>query len=136
MEWSLESNKGKIEYIVVNKYCSDIVISNEVCYSKPEKEIFEITCRMINLKPENCIMIGDKYKVDVEGSINAGMHGNWVILKEKLSYKFQIEELSELIYKSIKFMKTLLKSAEKYRQKNRNMLYFKKGTKEKNLTNT
>lgn len=92
-----KQQRKKIEYTGLNKYFSDIVISSEVGYSKPEKEIFEIACKMINLKPENCIMIGDKYKVDVEGSLNAGMHGIWVNRKkEELKYKFQIKELSEL----------------------------------------
>ena len=92
-----KQQRKKIKYTGLNKYFSDIVISSEVGYSKPEKEIFEIACKMIDLKPENCIMIGDKYKVDIEGSLNAGMHGIWVNRnKEKLSYKFQVEELSEL----------------------------------------
>lgn len=92
-----KQQRKKIKYTGLNKYFSDIVISSEVGYSKPEKEIFDIACKMIDLKAENCIMIGDKYKVDVEGSLNAGMHGIWVNRKkEKLSYKFQVEELSEL----------------------------------------
>lgn len=92
-----KQQRKKIEYTGLNKYFSDIVISSEVGYSKPEKEIFEIACKMINLKPENCIMIGDKYKVDIEGSLNAGMNGIWVNRKkEQLSFEYQIEELNEL----------------------------------------
>ena len=92
-----KQQRKKIEYTGLNKYFSDIVISSEVGYSKPEKEIFEIACKMVNLKPENCIMIGDKYKVDIEGSLNIGMHGIWVNRKkEQSSYEYQIEELNEL----------------------------------------
>ena len=92
-----KQQRKKIEYTGLNKYFSNIVISSEVGYSKPERQIFEVACEMINLRPENCIMIGDKYNVDIEGALNAGMHGIWVNRKkEKLSYKFQVEELSEL----------------------------------------
>lgn len=92
-----KQQRKKIEYTGLNKYFSDIVISSEVGYSKPEKEIFEIACKMINVKPKNCIMIGDKYKVDIEGSLNAGMHGIWVNRKkEQLSFEYQIKELNEL----------------------------------------
>ena len=89
--------RKKIKYTGLNDYFSDIFISSEVGYSKPEKEIFEIACKKINLNPENCIMIGDKYNVDVEGSLNVGMHGIWVNRnREDITYKFQVEELSEL----------------------------------------
>ena len=68
-----------------------------VGYSKPEKEIFDIACKIVDLKPENCIMIGDKFKVDIQGALNAGMQAIWVNRKkEKLSYEYQIKELNEL----------------------------------------
>ena len=89
--------RKKIEYTGLNKYFSDIVISGEVGYSKPEKEIFDITCKMVDLKPANCIMIGDKYKVDIQGALNAGMQAIWVNRKkEQSNYKYQIKELNEL----------------------------------------
>lgn len=92
-----KQQRKKIGYTGLDKYFSNIFISSEVGYSKPEKGIFEIACRNINLKPENCIMVGDKYKVDIEGSLNAGMNGIWVNRnKEKVSYKLQIKELKEL----------------------------------------
>ena len=89
--------RKKIEYTGLNKYFSDVVISGEAGYSKPEKEIFNIACKMVNLKPENCIMIGDKFKVDIEGALNVGMQAIWVNRKkEKINYEYQIEELNEL----------------------------------------
>ena len=92
-----DQQKRKIQFTGLDKYFQDIVISSEVGYSKPQKEIFEIACKRINLEPEKCIMVGDKYKVDIEGSINTGMKGIWVNRKkEQLSYEYQIEELNEL----------------------------------------
>lgn len=46
--------------------------------------MFKIACKKINIKPENCIMVGVKYKVDIEGSINMGMRGIWINRKKKL----------------------------------------------------
>lgn len=92
-----KQQRKKIEYTGLNKYFSNIVISSEVGYSKPDKEIFDIACKMVNLEPKNCVMIGDKYKVDIEGSLNAGMYGIWVNRKKEHSnYEYQIEELIEL----------------------------------------
>ena len=92
-----DQQRKKIEVTGLDKYFSDIVISGEVGFSKPEKEIFEIACKMLNVNKKNAVMIGDKYKVDIEGSINAGMNGIWVNRKlENQNYKYQIKELKEL----------------------------------------
>ena len=92
----LEQNK-KIKYTGLKKYFQGIVISSEIGYSKPEKEIFEIACNKMNVEPKNCVMIGDRYKTDIEGGINAGIKTIWVNRKEeKINYKFQIKELSEI----------------------------------------
>ncbi len=92
-----KQQRRKIEHTGLNKYFSNIVISSEVGCSKPEKEIFDIACQMVDSEPKNCVMIGDKYKVDIEGSLNAGMQGIWVNReKENSSYEYQIKELKEL----------------------------------------
>ena len=89
--------REKIEFTGLNKYFSNVVISSEVGYSKPEKEIFEIACKNFNLDFENCIMIGDKYKVDVDGSKKAGMRAIWANRKkENINYKYQINKLMEI----------------------------------------
>ena len=89
--------RQKIENLGLNKYFSDVFISEEVGFEKPKKEIFEIACKKINVMPENSIMIGDKFKVDIEGSINAGLNAIWVNRKnQNIDYKYQIKELTEL----------------------------------------
>ena len=93
---SMQQRK-KIKLTGLDKYFKDIFISEEVGYAKPQKEIFLTACKAINVKPENAVMIGDKYKVDIEGSINAGLNAIWVNRKnEKIYYKWQIKELKEL----------------------------------------
>ena len=93
---SMQQRK-KIKLTGLDKYFKDIFISEEVGYAKPQKEIFLTACKAINVKPENAVMIGDKYKVDIEGSINAGLNAIWVNRKnEKIDYKWQIKELKEL----------------------------------------
>jgi putative hydrolase of the HAD superfamily len=89
--------RRKLQKVGIEKYFSEIIISSEVGFSKPNKEIFEITCKKLNVNPQECIMIGDKYKVDIEGSINAGITAIWVNRKnEKINYKIQIKQLREL----------------------------------------
>lgn len=92
-----KQQRKKIKFAGVEKYFTDIFISEEVGYAKPQKEIFLKACEAINVKPENTVMIGDKYKVDIEGSLNAGLNAIWVNRKnEKIDYKWRIKELKEL----------------------------------------
>ncbi|MEA3559971.1 MAG: HAD family hydrolase [Candidatus Thermoplasmatota archaeon] len=51
----------------------EIVISGEVGYSKPWKEIFTVPMEKINVVPERSVYIGDRYRVDFVGSRDAGM---------------------------------------------------------------
>ncbi len=89
--------RQKIEKVGLNKWFLNIIISEEVGYEKPKKEIFEIACKVVNELPQNCVMIGDKFKVDVEGSINAGLNAIWVNRKnQNFDYKYQIKEIKEL----------------------------------------
>ena len=90
--------RKKIKKMKLEKYFSEIFISDEVGVSKPKKEIFELACSKVGEKPENCLMIGDSFKLDIEGAQKAGLNAIWVNRKnEKFKYENQIKELKELI---------------------------------------
>ena len=91
----------KLEKIGITKYFDQITISSEVGSAKPDKKIFEVTCNKLHVKPEECVMIGDKFKVDVAGGNNLGMASIWANRKnENIDYEMQIKNLNE-IYKYI-----------------------------------
>ena len=90
--------RQKIKNTNMDEYFSQIIISGEVGFSKPEKEIFEIACKKIDEDPKNCLMVGDNLKVDVQGAIDAGLNGVWINRRnEKFEFKNQIKELTELL---------------------------------------
>ena len=90
--------RQKIENTKITNYFSQIIISSEVGFSKPEKEIFELACKRIKEKPESSIMVGDNLKADVQGAINAGLNGIWINRRnEGFEFKNQIKELRELL---------------------------------------
>ena len=87
----------KIVQTGIKKYFQEIIISSEIGSAKPNKKIFEVSCERMNALPEECIMIGDKFHVDIEGAINAGLMGIWIDRKnEDLEYKYKIKKLSEI----------------------------------------
>lgn len=90
--------RNKIKKTNIGKYFSEILISGEVGIIKPKKEIFELACKKIGEEPSNCVMIGDNYKLDIEGAKNAGLKTVWVNRKnEESECKNQIKELKELL---------------------------------------
>ena len=57
----------------VMQYFTHIVISEEVGVAKPDPGIFEIALQRNNVMPEDAIMIGDHYNVDIVGAQRAGI---------------------------------------------------------------
>jgi HAD superfamily hydrolase (TIGR01549 family) len=55
-----------------------VAISGEVGIGKPEKGIFEWVANELEVKLENCVMVGDNADRDVQGGINAGMKTVWL----------------------------------------------------------
>lgn len=51
----------------------NIVCSYEERRAKPDPEIFLTACRRFNVKPEDCLMIGDNVSADIEGALRVGM---------------------------------------------------------------
>lgn len=49
-----------------------VVLSYQVRYTKPQKEIYGLIAKRLNVQPQECIMIDDK-KLYCDGAINAGM---------------------------------------------------------------
>ncbi len=89
--------REKIEKIGIEKYFDQITISSEVGHAKPDKEIFRVTCDKLNVNPEECVMVGDKFRVDVEGGRNFGITSIWANRKkENIDYDLQISSLKDL----------------------------------------
>ncbi|WP_439880328.1 YjjG family noncanonical pyrimidine nucleotidase [Pontibacter sp. MBLB2868] len=50
------------------------IITSECCgFKKPDRRMFEHLLDRVNIKPEDCLMIGDNYECDVEGARDAGI---------------------------------------------------------------
>ncbi|XP_065214358.1 N-acylneuraminate-9-phosphatase [Planococcus citri] len=50
-----------------------IVISGETPWKKPDANIFYKACDELNVKPEQCVIIGDRIETDIEGGKNASL---------------------------------------------------------------
>ncbi|AKD02373.1 YjjG family noncanonical pyrimidine nucleotidase [Pontibacter korlensis] len=57
----------------LNSYFKEIITSECCGYKKPDRRMFEHLLDRINVKPEDCLMIGDNYECDIEGARDAGI---------------------------------------------------------------
>lgn len=58
----------------ITPFFKEILCSEEVGFSKPDKNIFSEALRRTNCRPVDAIMIGDDFRADIHGSLNSGWH--------------------------------------------------------------
>ncbi|WP_409200769.1 TIGR02253 family HAD-type hydrolase [Methanobrevibacter sp. DSM 116169] len=59
-------------------FFDEVITSGEVGFEKPSPYIFEEALKRMEGNPEKCTMIGNKFKEDVMGAVNAGMSAIYV----------------------------------------------------------
>lgn len=77
-------------------YFNPIVISEEVGFSKPQQEIFDLAAKQTNQLLAECIFIGDSYELDYQGGHAAGMKAIWLD-RNKTKIDFQCEKVHSLV---------------------------------------
>lgn len=86
------TGQGSIEQFIsesdLHEVFDDVVLSYQVGYVKPEKEIFELAASRLQVSPYECIFIDDSNK-NCEGATVAGMET--IIYKDFSSFKEKLE---------------------------------------------
>lgn len=88
---------------VITPYFEEIIISEEVGYAKPQKEIFDITFKRINNPPKDIVMIiGDNSGSDILGGNQYGIDTCWFNplageMKDGIIPTYEIRNYDELI---------------------------------------
>lgn len=84
------SQHSKIRQVGIEHYFDVIVVSDDYGIDKPDARIFEKTCELLGVKPEECVMVGDVFSMDVLGSTRAGMTPIWIVSdKDRPSHLYQ-----------------------------------------------
>ncbi len=68
----------RIKKLGLQKYFNTIITTDQIGMNKPNKKCFLTTARKLNVKPEECIMIGDHPETDLIGAKRAGMKTIWL----------------------------------------------------------
>ena len=91
------------------RFFNVITLSSVVNYDKPDKEIFELTLKKLNVKVDETIMVGDRIPFDILGGNLIGMKTVFIkpngnpfqnqdeVTNEKEKPTYKIQSLNELI---------------------------------------
>ncbi len=84
-----------IEQLGLTVYFKDYIVSANVGYEKPRKELFEYALKLAG-NPENCYMIGDNPVADIQGGKAVGMKTILVHREGVYDVDYHCKELSEI----------------------------------------
>jgi HAD superfamily hydrolase (TIGR01509 family) len=59
-------------------YFDTVVCSSEIVFRKPDRAMFDVALRALNVAPKETIFVGDSYHADVVGAQQVGMKTIWL----------------------------------------------------------
>lgn len=75
--------RQKIAKSKLDKYIDFMIPAYDYNVFKPEEEIFKIALKGANSSPDETVMLGDNWKADIKGALNAGIVPIWVNFKNQ-----------------------------------------------------
>ncbi|XP_019758831.2 N-acylneuraminate-9-phosphatase isoform X2 [Dendroctonus ponderosae] len=91
------------------KDCFDLIlVSGDLSYEKPDKHIFFQACELLNVKPKNCLMVGDKLETDIQGGFDAGLSATVWISRNTHYYLTETDPKPDYILSNIMEFKYLI----------------------------
>ena len=100
----------KLVRLNVYSFFDEVITSEEVGKEKPNKLIYDVALRKMNGNPEKSVMVGNKFKEDALGAVNAGLSAilvNSDVTEEDREY-IKKEKLDITIIENIGDVKTIL----------------------------
>jgi putative hydrolase of the HAD superfamily len=86
-----------LEYHGILPYFEHCILSSEVRYKKPGKQIFIEAAKVFSTPLASCVYIGDQYLLDVKAGIDAGIKHSYLIQREKTSVQPECVTLKTLL---------------------------------------
>lgn len=79
-----ETQWGRLEHSPITPYFTEIFISGEIGWQKPQKEFFDYVFSKINAEKEQLLVVGDSLSSDIKGGQNAGLDTCWICKKGEM----------------------------------------------------
>ena len=68
-----EAQFPKMKTSRIDRYFDYFFLSEDIGYMKPDRRFFDAAIAKMGTEPEQCLVIGDDYKVDILGAMNVGI---------------------------------------------------------------
>ena len=68
-----EAQLPKMRTAGIDRYFENVFLSEDLGVQKPDLRFFELALARLGLEPEECLVVGDDLKVDIEGARRAGI---------------------------------------------------------------
>ncbi len=72
------AQRAKLERFGLAEWFDHIQLEGEFGAGKPEPEVYHHVTRVLGVEPDACLMVGDNFRCDVVGALEAGMHAAWI----------------------------------------------------------
>lgn len=87
----------KVDRLGMGRFFDCILVSSDLPWAKPDRNIFYAACHYLGVRPEQCVMIGDKLETDVQGGVESKLGITvWLPLPKDLHLAHDKIDLSEL----------------------------------------
>lgn len=73
-----ETHELKIARLELERFFDCIVLAGDLEMVKPDPAVFVHAMKLLNVGPDESVMVGDRYDRDVEGAHAAGMRAVWI----------------------------------------------------------
>lgn len=72
-----EAQLPKMHTSGIDRYFSHFFLSEDLGFMKPDRRFFDAVLQKLAVPPDQCLVIGDDYKVDIAGAIAVGIPQVW-----------------------------------------------------------
>lgn len=100
------SQHSKITQVNIEEFFDEVVVTGDIGVHKPNKEAFEYVLNKLNVKNDECLMIGDVFSSDILGAINTNITPVWIALDDEIpayhydGYRIRhLDEIFEILEK-------------------------------------
>jgi len=70
--------KAEFDRLSLYDYFDTVVCSSEIVFRKPDRAMFDVALRSLNVQPAEAMFVGDDYRADVVGAKQAGLKAVWL----------------------------------------------------------
>ncbi|MCJ8008055.1 YjjG family noncanonical pyrimidine nucleotidase [Lederbergia wuyishanensis] len=97
-----EAQRGRLSAGGIDHFFDELIISDEVGYWKPDKEIFEEALKRLDISSTDALFVGDSLQDDYYGALNAGIDFCFYnrmghSIEKNIRPKYMIENLNKLM---------------------------------------